>query len=231
MLPVQRHRRASGAASCGADRTRCARAGTARPAARRSAGVARRTISTSADSTFGRGTNTLAGTRPTMRAVAQYATFTLTAPYAAVRGAAHRRSATSRCTITSIRSICGTPSSRSATSGVATLYGRLATSAQPRRRRAASPSRGATRRPRRCSRPVPATTSCEHADEAAVDLDRGDRRARLGERQRQRAEPGADLDDMVTGDRRRRAGRCAARCWDRRRSSARGRGAAPGRAR
>ena len=39
-----------------------------------------RRMSANADSTLGRGTNTLAGTVPTMRAVAQYATFTLTAP-------------------------------------------------------------------------------------------------------------------------------------------------------
>ncbi len=44
------------------------------------AGVGRRRISARADSTFGRGTNTLAGTSPAMRAVAQYDTFTVTAP-------------------------------------------------------------------------------------------------------------------------------------------------------
>src|SRR5215210_6764330 len=88
-------------------------------------------MSASADSTFGRGTNTLAGTIPATRAVAQYATFTVTAPYAGVRGTAQNRSATSRCTITSIREIAGTPSSRSHTSGVAMLYGRLATSTHP----------------------------------------------------------------------------------------------------
>jgi hypothetical protein len=40
----------------------------------------RRTIDTNAESTFGWGTNTVGGTFPTTRAVAQYATFTDTAP-------------------------------------------------------------------------------------------------------------------------------------------------------
>ena len=44
------------------------------------AGAERRVISASDDSTLGLGTKTLAGTWPAMRAVAQYATFTLTAP-------------------------------------------------------------------------------------------------------------------------------------------------------
>ena len=37
-------------------------------------------MATSADSTFGRGRNTVAGTLPTTAAVAHDATFTLTAP-------------------------------------------------------------------------------------------------------------------------------------------------------
>ena len=76
---------------------------------------------TSADSTLGRGTNTDAGTRPATDADAQYATLTLTAPYCFEPGGAANRSATSRCTITSIDRISGTSSSRSHTSGVATL--------------------------------------------------------------------------------------------------------------
>ena len=55
--------------------------------------------------TFGLGRNTVAGTVPTTSAVAQYATFTDTAPYASSPGPGARRSPTSRCTITSIRSI------------------------------------------------------------------------------------------------------------------------------
>jgi hypothetical protein len=35
--------------------------------------------------------------------------------------------------------------------------------------------------------------------EVTVDLDRGDRGARLGQRQRERAEPGADLDHAIAG--------------------------------
>ena len=86
------------------------------------AGVGRRVISTSVDITFGRGRNTVGGTSPTSRAVAQYAIFTLSAPYAFDPGvAATNRSPTSRCTITKKRWISGTPSSRSATIGVATL--------------------------------------------------------------------------------------------------------------
>jgi hypothetical protein len=65
--------------------------------------------------------NTDAGTSPTIFAVAQYAIFTLTAPYAGVRAVATNRSATSFCTITSKCSTAGALSSRSATSGVATL--------------------------------------------------------------------------------------------------------------
>jgi hypothetical protein len=44
------------------------------------AGEGRRTIEINTDSTFGRGTNTVEGTRPSTDAVAQYATFTDTAP-------------------------------------------------------------------------------------------------------------------------------------------------------
>jgi nucleoside-diphosphate-sugar epimerase len=48
-------------------------------------------ISTSEDSTFGRGKNTDAGTWPTTRAVAWNATFTLSAPYALLEGEAALR--------------------------------------------------------------------------------------------------------------------------------------------
>ena len=44
-----------------------------------------------------------------------------------------------------------------------------------------------------------ATTSRSAAGDATVDLDRGDRRSRLGERHGQRTEPCADLDDMIVG--------------------------------
>ena len=39
----------------------------------------------------------------------------------------------------------------------------------------------------------------EHVDEAVVDLDRGHRGAGVGERHGERAQPGADLEDVVTG--------------------------------
>ena len=135
-----------------------------------------------------------------MRAVAQYATFTLTAPYASDPAAAHSRSATSRCTITSIRSICGTKSSRSQTSGVATLYGRLATSTH---RGAAANVDVQSNRIASASTTVTfgeiGDDSRRAPDDATVDLDRRDRGARLGQRHRQRAEACADLDDMVAG--------------------------------
>ena len=83
------------------------------------AGTGRRRMATSAESTFGRGRNTDGGTRPTIAASAQYATLTLTAPYALVPGPAASRSPTSACTMTSMRSTKGSSSSRSATIDVA----------------------------------------------------------------------------------------------------------------
>ena len=55
-------------------------------------------------------------------------TSTETAPYALVLGRAKKRSATSRWTITHQSSTDGSPSRLSTISGVATLYGRFATS-------------------------------------------------------------------------------------------------------
>ena len=172
------------------------RVGVGRPAA------SCRTISTSADSTFGRGTNTDAGTCPTIRAVAQYATFTLTAPYGR-RARARRRTArpTSRCTITSIRSIAGTSSSRSHDERRGDVV-RQVGDEHP------AVAAGEQRRPSRARIASASTTVtfgavgddlAQHGDEAAVDLDGGDVGAGLGERQRQRAEAGADLDDVVAG--------------------------------
>src|SRR5919201_1001649 len=77
-------------------------------------------------------------------------TSTETAPYAFVLGAANKRSATSRWTITHQDSIPGSPSRLSTISGVATLYGKLETSfvascgssirsASPKRRQTFSP--------------------------------------------------------------------------------------------
>ena len=85
-------------------------------------------MSTSADSTRGGGTNTVGDTLPTTVASAHQARRTDGMPYALVPGPAARRSPTSSCTITSMRSIAGAPASRSSTSGVAMLYGRFATS-------------------------------------------------------------------------------------------------------
>ena len=86
-----------------------------------------------------------------------------------------------------------------ARSGVATLYGRLATSTQPARRRAARPSRahgvgldhahaGRSATTSRSTGARPRSTS------TAVTVGAG-----LGQRQRQRAQPGADLDHAIAG--------------------------------
>ena len=61
-----------------------------------------------------------------MRASARYATRTLTAPYASSPGPVTSRSPTSRCTITTYRSI-GAVSNWSSSSGTETLYGRFET--------------------------------------------------------------------------------------------------------
>ena len=126
------------------------------------------------------------------------------------------RSPTSRCTITSIRSIGGTPSSRSSTSGVATLYGRLATSVHRGRRPSsagqssvhgvaldhrharrarpppAAPARGGgrsrRRSPSRRSRPAPASAS------------RGRRRSRPRGRPARPGQPGDAAHRVGVGD-------------------------------
>ena len=195
-------RRASGAASCGADRTRCAPGGTARPAGRRppacrpAADLDERGLDVRPGHEHaGRHEPGDAGRRPVRDLHADRAV------RAACRGAAQNRSPTSRCTITSIRSICGTPSSRSQTSGVATLYGRLATSAQPPcAAEQLGPVEPPSRRPRRRARSVPlerpraARGTTPRSTSTAVTVGPG-----LGQRQRQRAEPGADLDHPVAG--------------------------------
>ena len=67
--------------------------------------------------------------------------------------------------------------------------------------------------------PAGSTTSRRTA-QVRVHLDGGDVGAGLQQGQRERAEPGADLDHVVARRRRRRGGRCAAPCWRRPRSSA-----------
>ena len=95
---------------------------------RKRSGSGRRRKATSAESTFGGGRKTVreTGWKP-VRSAASW-TSTETAPYAFVPGAAKKRSATSRWTMTHQRSIAGRPSRLSTTIGVATLYGRFATS-------------------------------------------------------------------------------------------------------
>ena len=104
--------------------------------------------------------------------------------------------------MTSIRSIAGTSSSRSHTSGVATLYGRLATSVQrsPPAQHGRPVERHRVGLDDRHVRVRSADDLAQHAaPRSAVDLDRGDVGAGLGQRQRQRAEAGADLDDLIAG--------------------------------
>ena len=100
---------------------RCAKAAftTGRTAA--SDGPSTRSNATSADSTRGRGLNTVGATgwKPSLRVLSW--TRTETAPYAFVRGEAKKRSATSRCTITHQSTSEGMPSRLSITSGVAML--------------------------------------------------------------------------------------------------------------
>ena len=113
------------------------------------------------------------------------------------RGSAKKRSATSRCTITHQRSTLGRPSRLSTTIGVATLYGRFATSfaasARARRGRAGARRRsGAGRcRGRRAPREVRL--------ERAVELDGVDVGDALGEEARQHAEARPDLEHDVGG--------------------------------
>ena len=144
------------------------------------------------------------GWNPVRRACSR--TITDTAPYAFVPGSAKNRSATSRCTITHQDSSSGTPVSVSATSGVATLYGRLATSF-----RGSGSSAG----------DVEGEGVAEgegHVDafaqrraqgrlEPPVDLDGMDVPHAVGEEGRQDAKARPDLQDDVALPRARRGGR------------------------
>src|SRR4051812_40857024 len=94
----------------------------------KSAGSSVRRKATSAESTFGWGRKTVRETAwEPVRSAASW-TSTETAPYSFVPGCAKNLSATSRCTITHQSRRLGSPSRLSTTSGVATLYGRFATS-------------------------------------------------------------------------------------------------------
>ena len=78
---------------------------------------------------MGTGQKTARGTAPARRTAAYQAALTDGTPYAREPGGAASRSATSACTITSPRRSVGSSSSRCSSTGTATLYGRLATSA------------------------------------------------------------------------------------------------------
>ena len=156
---------------------------------------------TSAESTFGRGRNTSreTGWKP-VRSVAS-CTSTETAPYAFVDGCAKKRSATSRCTITHQSSSCSS-ARLSATIGVATLYGRFATSLC-----GGGLERGDVEAQRVAPVDRRALDAGEVLLEPPVDLDRVHVRDALGEEAREHAEPGPDLEHDVVGLRARRAAR------------------------
>ncbi len=151
---------------------------------------------TSAESTFGGGRKTVGetGWKPVRSAVSR--TSTETAPYAFVRGSAKRRSATSRCTITVQCRTVGSPSRLSTTSGVATLYGRFATSFVGGGSSSWSGSWSAS--PKTSSTfPCAARRSRERGLERGVELDRMDVGGARREVLREDAEPGADLEHDV----------------------------------
>ena len=81
-----------------------------------------------------------------------------------------------------------------------------------------SPVDARARRPCTTSTSRPATTS-ERRQQATVELDRAHVRARVGERDRERPDPGTDLDDPRRPAPRPPAARCAAPCSGRPRSS------------
>ena len=86
-----------------------------------SGGRGRRTSETSPESTFGAGQKTLRPMEPA-RLTSQYqAAFTEGTPYTFEPGAAASRSATSACTMTSVRSMPGNVASMCSSTGTATL--------------------------------------------------------------------------------------------------------------
>ncbi len=147
------------------------------------------------------GTNTDAGTWPTTSGVAPVRDLHADRAVLLVPGAAANRSATSRCTITSIErdrrhlveQVAHERRRRRCTGGWRPASSRRRRRRADRSSRACIASASTTRDVRRRS----ATTSRRTGHDAAVDLDRGDVGAGLGERERQRAEPGADLDDVI----------------------------------
>src|SRR3954466_14326247 len=121
---------------------------------------------------------------------------TETAPYAFVPGAAKKRSATSRWTITHQSSTFGRPPRLSTTSGVAMLYGRFATSlggGGVGGRRRAERAEVELRRVAEVELNVglPRQTLCERGLERAVELDRVNVRHALRQGRGEDAEPGA----------------------------------------
>ena len=128
-------------------------------------------------------------------------TSTDTAPYAFVEGSANRRSATSRCTITHHEPTLGSPSRLSTTIGVATLYGRLATSAVAGGSSAARSIRSASPNTSRTF-VEPGERAPERRLERAIELDGVDDPRPLGEHAGEDAEARADLEhDVVAAER------------------------------
>ncbi len=102
---------------------------TSRLAAVVSIGSARRTSETRPESTLGAGQKTLRPMEPARLTSAYQAAFTDGTPYTLEPGCAASRSATSAWTMTRVRSMVGNVASMCSSTGTATLYGRLATSA------------------------------------------------------------------------------------------------------
>ena len=131
---------------------------------------------------------------PTFRA--ESCTSTETAPYAFVLGSAKKRSATSRCTITHQRCNDGACSRDSTTSGVATLYGRLATSLVGSGSSSSIASWSASPQTSRTFEYV-AERGAQLRLERAIELDRVDEPCALCETTREDAETRADLEHDV----------------------------------
>ena len=148
-------------------------------------------------STFGRRPEHV-GRHPAQHAgaSARYATRTLTAPYASSPGPATSRSPTSRCTITTYRSI-GAVSNWSSSERDRDVVREVRDHRPCVRRRARWPSRCASRRRRRSARSGRSRRPRRALEQTRGPLDREDLGPGLGERDRQGPEPGAHLHDAV----------------------------------
>ena len=124
--------------------------------------------------------------------------------------------------MTTPRCRCGKVSRKCSSTGTDTLYGRFATSTVGLARQLGDPQRvGVDDRERAVRDAVLRRRLGQLLGEPVVDLDGGDGCPGLEDRERQRAEPGPDLDDVLARARPGRRARSCAPCWRRRRSSGR----------